>query len=159
MSLSESLRRCYNHGKEQLAKIENLKFRKEISKVLKNSFEGTKGLEIGGPSDIFFPDSLIPVYDWASHIDNCNFSRKTIWTDQYDNKKYSQYAKKINKEYICDATDLSPVGDDKYDFVAASHVIEHIANPIKAIREWQRVLKDGGILLIMGAPHSGSLAS
>lgn len=29
--------------------------------------------------------------------------------------------------------------DTSYDFLLASHVLEHIANPIKALHEWRRV--------------------
>ena len=57
-----------------------------------------------------------------------------------------------NKQYIGDATDLSFIADQEYDFVISSHVIEHIANPIKAINEWKRILKDQGLLLVI-CPH------
>jgi ubiquinone/menaquinone biosynthesis C-methylase UbiE len=36
--------------------------------------------------------------------------------------------------------------------VLASHVIEHIANPLKALYEWKRVLKEDGAIVII-APH------
>jgi SAM-dependent methyltransferase len=34
----------------------------------------------------------------------------------------------------------------------ASHVLEHIANPLKAIHEWLRVVNDEGIILLI-IPH------
>ena len=33
-----------------------------------------------------------------------------------------------------------------------SHCIEHIANPLKAISEWKRILKDNGLILLI-VPH------
>jgi len=39
-----------------------------------------------------------------------------------------------------------------YDCVIASHCLEHIANPIKALMEWKRVLRRQGFLLLI-LPH------
>jgi 2-polyprenyl-3-methyl-5-hydroxy-6-metoxy-1,4-benzoquinol methylase len=41
--------------------------------------------------------------------------------------------------------------NEGYDFVCSSHVIEHMANPLKALHEWMRVIKPGGIIYI-GVP-------
>ncbi len=41
------------------------------------------------------------------------------------------------------------VGTGSYDFVLASHVLEHVANPLRALREWKRVLKPEGVLLVL----------
>lgn len=48
-----------------------------------------------------------------------------------------------------DATDLSGIDSNKYDFLISSNCLEHISNPIKAIKEWERVVKTGGHLLIL----------
>ncbi len=37
-------------------------------------------------------------------------------------------------------------------FVLSEHVLEHIANPLRALREWHRVLEPGGALLLF-LPH------
>jgi len=42
-----------------------------------------------------------------------------------------------------------PFFDASLDFVASSHVLEHVANPVKALVEWHRVLKPGGIANIV----------
>ena len=39
-----------------------------------------------------------------------------------------------------------------YDFVISSHCIEHLANPLRGLAEWIRVLKPGGILVLV-FPH------
>jgi len=48
--------------------------------------------------------------------------------------------------------DQLPLDDNSVDFVISSHVIEHFPDPIKALKEWYRVVKPGGYLYII-APH------
>jgi|GEM_PF-2683531 len=48
-----------------------------------------------------------------------------------------------------DATDLSGFLDKEFDFITSSHTLEHLSNPIKALLEWVRVVKDGGHLYIV----------
>jgi SAM-dependent methyltransferase len=45
--------------------------------------------------------------------------------------------------------DNIPVGDESYDFVVSSHVLEHFVNPIKAIVEWFRIIRPGGIIFMI----------
>jgi SAM-dependent methyltransferase len=49
-------------------------------------------------------------------------------------------------DYVSDAHDLSKIESSSLDYVCASHVLEHLANPIKAILEWLRVLKKDGVI-------------
>ena len=37
----------------------------------------------------------------------------------------------------------------KYDFLVSSHCLEHLANPISALKGWRSVLNDGGDLIIV----------
>lgn len=48
--------------------------------------------------------------------------------------------------------DQLPVPDNSQDFVISSHVIEHFYDPIKAVKEWLRVVKEEGYVYII-APH------
>lgn len=48
-----------------------------------------------------------------------------------------------------DADGLSGIPNDSFDAVIAAHVIEHLANPIRAIQEMQRVLRPGGKLVLI----------
>jgi SAM-dependent methyltransferase len=45
-----------------------------------------------------------------------------------------------------------PFKDNTLDYVLTSHVIEHFFDPVKALREWHRVIKPGGYIFII-APH------
>lgn len=51
-----------------------------------------------------------------------------------------------------DATHMKGVANDTYDFVHCSHVLEHLYDPWEGIRNWFRILKPGGFL-IMAVPH------
>lgn len=47
-----------------------------------------------------------------------------------------------------DAEGLDRFADGSFDFVIASHVIEHLANPVRLVVDAWRTLAPGGILLI-----------
>lgn len=47
-----------------------------------------------------------------------------------------------------DKRDLRRLGQDRFDFVLASHVIEHLANPIALIEDAFHILKPNGLLII-----------
>lgn len=51
-----------------------------------------------------------------------------------------------------DATFMEGVPDDSYEVVHASHILEHLDDPITALRNWWRILKPGGHLIVL-VPH------
>lgn len=51
-----------------------------------------------------------------------------------------------------DATLMEGVPDESFLTVYASHVLEHLDDPILALRNWYRILKPGGFLLL-AIPH------
>lgn len=116
------------------------------------TFKNKKGLEIGGPSQIFEKNGPIPIYNIVKSLDGCNFSKKTIWEGKIETGNTYKYHDKKGYQYICDSVDLSAIKSNYYDFILSSHVLEHIANPFKAVSEWLRVLKDNGFLLVI-LPH------
>ena len=42
-----------------------------------------------------------------------------------------------------------PFHDHSLDYVVASHVLEHVANPIAALAEWHRVIRPGGLIYLV----------
>jgi SAM-dependent methyltransferase len=102
------------------------------------------GLEIGGPSE----SAKLSVYPYAALIDNVIFSKNTVWHNTVNNEfKYYRY--KSGKCFINDSTDIYSISDNSYDFLYASHTLEHVANPIKALKEWLRIIKNDGYIILV----------
>ena len=53
---------------------------------------------------------------------------------------------------ICDATTMDAYPANHFDYVYASHILEHLDNPITAIQNWIRICKVGGHVII-SLPH------
>jgi len=119
-----------------------------------NLFGGKTGIEIGGPSRIFEYFGAIPLYPHIKELDGVNFAGNTVWEGNINPGKTFGFdqKKRLGYQYISEAADLSFIPDGKYEFVISSNCLEHLANPIKAISEWLRVLKPNGSLLIV-VPH------
>ena len=108
---------------------------------------GKKGLEIGGPSNLF--RKRVPVYSAARSLDNCVFSAETIWEGQRDDGALFNFLPdKTGRNRVVDAVDLQGIDDSEYEFVLSCHSLEHIANPIKALKNWRRVAP-GYLVLVL----------
>ena len=61
--------------------------------------------------------------------------------------------KYINSKNIvdiqADAHSLPMINSESVDFIASSHTIEHLTNPLKALNEWRRILKTKGIFFLL----------
>ena len=117
--------------------------------TMKARLQGKSGLEFGGPSSIFLANHLVPLYNIVSAIDTCNFAPQTIWSSKEERLRFGP---SLRKQLIAEACDASLIASDCYDFVAASHVLEHVANPLRALQEWKRLVKPSGTILVL-VPH------
>lgn len=100
--------------------------------VSASTIRGGRGIEIGGPSGLF--SSILPLYSLAAEVDNANYATETLWGSG-------------STTHIREATNLYGLG--AYDFVLSCHMLEHTANPIKALHEWHRVLRPRGLLVLV----------
>jgi len=117
---------------------------------ISKTFKGLSGLEIGGPSNIFSLKGAMPIYLFAKKVDGVNFSNNTIWEGKIkDGAHYNYYKNSYGFQYIAEGSDLSLINDNQFDFLLSSHSLEHIANPIKALNHWRRVLKEQGRLVLI----------
>jgi SAM-dependent methyltransferase len=117
-------------------------------------FSQRYGLELGGPSHIFGTRGLFPVYPLAARVDSCNFGDQTLWEGSIRERNGFRYHRRREpgRQFIAEAGELSFLADASYDFVLSSHMLEHSANPLRALYEWQRVLKPEGALFLV-LPH------
>ena len=100
--------------------------------------DGLEGLEIGGSAHNSF----------GLKTRNVDFTNELTSFKQEEVKLCGE-ALPVD---IVSPGDQLPLEDNSVDFVVSSHVIEHFPDPIKALREWYRVVKPGGYLYII-APH------
>jgi SAM-dependent methyltransferase len=131
-------------------------FRRTVGFVsrYRHLLQSKRGLEIGGPSNMLARDGGVPIYDVLESLDNCLYSGNTIWNGEVQAGNTFSYdsAKRPGTQFICDSTHLHPIRDSQYDCVLACHCLEHIANPLRALSEWRRVLRDDGLLFLI-LPH------
>jgi SAM-dependent methyltransferase len=117
--------------------------------------EGRVGLEIGGPSLAFSRScGMFPVYSAAERIDNVTFSANTVWRSNV--AEGAAYVVDENcapgRQHVAEATALEAIASATYEFVLSSHTLEHVANPLRALAEWMRVLAEKGLLVLV-LPH------
>lgn len=124
-------------------------FRAGMYPVVRQALCGKRGLEIGGPSSVF--DYSIPIYPLIGSLDNCVFSKSTLWEGERGagmSFRYS-FGNRVGMNFIAEGSELSCIEDSSYDFILSSHSLEHIANPLKALNNWKRVLRRNGFLLLV----------
>lgn len=110
---------------------------------MKKFFGG--GIEIGGPSWVFRT-----IYHECISCDDVDFSIETVWnTSNLTDAFMLDNGITLGKRYKAEATDMHIIASEKYDFVLSSNNIEHIANPLKAVSEFIRILKRGGVLVLV----------
>lgn len=112
---------------------------------------GARGIEIGGPSQVFTARGILPIYPEAREIDNVNFSTDTAWEHGLSDNGAFVFdpTKAPGKQYLREASDLEGIADASYSFIISSHCLEHLANPLRALREWLRIAAPGGYLVLL----------
>ena len=143
---------CRKKAGNMLARI--LYRKPACHKLCEELISGKKGIEVGGPSLIFSGNGQFPLYDCVGSIDNCNFSEDSLWgrNSPHDGTYKFSTQKPAGRQKILEAVDLQEIPSATYDFLLSSHTIEHIANPIKALIEWKRLIKPLGTLILV-IPH------
>jgi SAM-dependent methyltransferase len=70
--------------------------------------------------------------------------RHLLGHTRYEAADFEQVDKKYAKStYVCDLLDI-PVEDERFDYVICNQVLEHLPEPLAALKELNRVLKRGG---------------
>lgn len=110
--------------------------RRQLSRHLSGS-----GAELG-PGHVGFP-ILTP----GAPVHYLDCWRPSENRDRFPELREADY---VEPDTVCDfnVEGLSPLADASQDFVIASHVLEHMANPLRMLCEIHRVLRPGGTLLL-----------
>lgn len=121
-------------------------FNKIIEKL-----NGLNGIEFGGPTELFYnPCFNMDLYKYVN-LDSGNLLDHTSFSNLpgHNNKTdIYEYGSKQGKQFNIDCANINDIMKlSKYDFIVTSHVVEHIANPIKAIKNWKNILKNDGYIL------------
>lgn len=114
--------------------------------AMANTLRGAQALEPGGPSAWFERFGDLPVYPRLKALDTLDYSDQTIWSTAVQRPAVAR------RSLIGEAGRLDDVPPGSYDALLASHVIEHLANPLGALEQWRRVVRPGGHVLLV-VPH------
>lgn len=125
-------------------------------KNIQNKLWGKSGIEIGGPTTHFGTKGFLPIYHIVSSLDNVNFSNNTVWDSNLNESNKFKFGDKYGRQIIREASDLRDLPNSNYDFLLSSHNIEHLANPLKTIKEWKRVVKPYGYFLFIVPNKEGT---
>lgn len=117
-------------------------------KIIKEHIKDCDCIEIGGPTVNFF--TKLRIYQNIKSLEIVNFSENTVWEKKIkEGYNCNYYGNKFAYQHILECTNLSSIKSQKYDAVLSSHNLEHVANPIKALKEWNRITKKNGVLLLI----------
>lgn len=111
-----------------------------------------KVLEIGGYSSFFAAGGLLPIYPVVHVLDNVNYAANNMWNNTLPDGTSSIPGRPPGRQYLREATSLTGLSSTAYDVVISSHTLEHVANPLLALREWRRVCRRSGTLILI-LPH------
>jgi ubiquinone/menaquinone biosynthesis C-methylase UbiE len=59
-------------------------------------------------------------------------------------------------DLVASIDDLPMVDDGSVDVIISRHSLEHILDSVKTLKEWRRILKSGGIIILV-LPDHGSI--
>jgi len=107
---------------------------KNIRKELLHKYIQWNGIEIWGL------DNLAPINRTTTQVKYVDYLNEENLKKNYTDLKIEQLQK---IDYICKADDLDKIEADSQDFVIANHLFEHLENPIRALLERYRVVKNG----------------
>ena len=108
---------------------------------------------------------------WRATDPQCNESKKIVWevapylrgrgldlgagdfkvlprVISVDNLHHAQFGFQVRPDVLCDVANLDVFASASMDFVYSSHTLEHIEDYQAALREWWRVVKPGGYLIL-----------
>jgi SAM-dependent methyltransferase len=109
------------------------------SRITHKYLDGLRGLEIGGSAHNPFGLD-------TRNVDYCDSDRTS-----FKREEINKCRETLRVDIVASGDDI-PVASESCDFVVSSHVLEHFWDPIKALKEWHRIIVPGGYILAI-IPH------
>lgn len=73
----------------------------------------------------------------------------SIGVDRVEKGKVIPWVGEVSQaDVVADVTETLPFKDEEFDTVIARHILEHCENVIKTLKEWKRIIKPGGRLIV-----------
>jgi SAM-dependent methyltransferase len=126
--------------KSSVYNFNNIKRNEWIKKQAGSLSENSRVLDAGAGS--------CPYRSLFSH---CDYKTQDFINLEDEQLSYGKYG---NIDYVCDISNI-PVGDSSFDAVLCSEVLEHVPDPVSVIKEFARILKPGGKLILTAPLGSG----
>ena len=95
------------------------------------------GIEIGGAAHNSFNLPRCANVDYTDDMETV-----------FKQGEFKLCGEKLPVDYVAEGDHL-PFPDESFDYVISSHVLEHFFDPIKAVKEWLRVIKHGGYVFMI----------
>lgn len=129
-------------GGQQLAEMPPITSTEFDERRLATRFLRGSGIEIGA---LQRPIELNPAYCSVTYLDHFSASQLRERFPELGDEEIT------SPDVICDvvASGLSCIQDGRLDFVIASHLLEHLPNPLGFLLECHRVLRVAGVLLLI----------
>jgi SAM-dependent methyltransferase len=114
--------------------------------VIAAQFLSGSGIEIGALHERL----IVPQTVSVSYVDRMSVADLR--------RQYPELANKplVEVDIVSDGQTLAGIGDASQDFVISSHVIEHMEDPIGALKSYLRVLRTGGMIFLAVPDRRGS---
>lgn len=112
-----------------------------VQLMVKNISETSKVLDVGAGS-----------CPYRSYFSHCEY--KTHDFAQLENNQIQDEIGYGNIDFVSDILSI-PVEDNSFDVILCTEVIEHVPYPISVIKEFSRILKPNGVLLLTAPLQSG----
>jgi SAM-dependent methyltransferase len=105
------------------------------------------GLEIGA---LHRPIIKRDAFNSNGSIYYLDYAPTSVLRENYINDPTVDLDDIVEVDFVCPNGDLeAAVGSKRFDYIVASHVIEHVPNPIKFLKQINMLLHPGGVLLLV----------
>ncbi len=127
------------YDREKIITTEEQEYSQYLSDTLSFKYISGTGIEIGA---LHAPMSYDKDKAHVLYVDR--LTQPELYLQYPEFIKYDI----VDPDIIDNGADLSTIPDKSFDFCISNHVLEHIEDPLKALVNWLRVIKPGGVLYL-----------